>query len=421
MICSLNYKFLFNPFVYLTKQVSQALYTFITDHADDDLAQLLLAANRYPEIDVPFAVEQIRARRYICEKIPTWYANPALLFPSKTAVEQCSSEHTARYKQRLIQYEHYLCDLTGGLGVDTYYFALKAKQVVYVECSKACFDIAMYNFSQLQIHNIKCYNDEAKNVLKKMQPVDVIYIDPARRNEHNRRVFALSDCEPDLVKIMPLLFVKTPKVIAKLSPMLDIRHTLVLLPKTNEIHIISVKNECKELLFVCQREIENPDPDIHCINYTAEGDEQSFCFTLYDEHSKECAISNSLHTYLYEPNASILKAGGFKQIAIQVNVKKLHKNSHLYTSDKLITSFPGRIFQVLEVFPFTGKLCKHIHRIIPQANITTRNFPLQVSELRRRFSIADGGDCYLFATTLNDDKKVIIQCRKVVISAIIPS
>ena len=409
-------------------QQSQALFSFLKEHADDDLAQLLLSANRYPTIDVPFAVEQIRARRSIRNKLPTWYANASLLFPSKMAVEQCSSEQTARYKQRLLSDEKHLCDLTGGLGVDTYFFAQKMEKVMYVERSKPCFDIAMYNFSQLLICNIEGYNDDAENVLKKMRPVDLIYIDPARRNEANHRVFALSDCEPDLQKIMPLIFSKTPKVIAKLSPMLDIRHTLELLPQTSEIHVISVKNECKELLFILQKDIESRSNlsypplegaqgkvSIHCINYTTEGAEQSFCFTLAAEQSETCIISNSVQTYLYEPNASILKAGGYKQIAIQTGVEKLHQHSHLYTSDKLLPDFPGRIFQVCEVFPFSGKLCKQIHKSIPQAHISIRNFPLKTNELRHRTRIADGGDCYLFATTLGNDQKVIIQCRKAAI------
>ena len=393
-------------------QVSQALFTFIKIHADDDLAQLLLAAGRYPEVDVPFAVEQIRARKVIREKLPSRYADTSLLYPSKIAVEQCSSEQTARYKQRLIQHENHLCDLTGGLGVDTSYFAQKVNRVSYVERSKRCFDIAMYNFSRLNITNIEGYHEDAERVLHKIQSVDIAYIDPSRRNESNQRMLALSNCEPDLTKFMPLILQHTPKVIAKLSPMLDIRHTLALLPQTSEIHVIAVKNECKELLFVCQRRNENPNPAIYCINFTTDGYEQSFRLTLADEHATECIISNAVQTYLYEPDASILKAGGYKQIAIRFGVGKLHTNSHIYTSDKLIPEFPGRIFRVIEVFPFSGRLCKQIHLTIPQAHISTRNFPLSVDELRRRTRITDGGDCYLFATTLSDNKKVIIQCAK---------
>jgi len=394
-------------------QGSQALFSFVKEHADDDLAQLLLSAGRYPTIDVPFAVEQIRARRYIREKLPTWYADDSLLFPSKIAVEQCSSEQTARYKQRLLYDEKSVCDLTGGLGVDTYFFSQKAENVRYVERSKTCFDIAMYNFAQLQVKNIHGFNVDAEIMLKTMQSVDIIYIDPSRREEGNHRVFALSDCEPDLTKILPLILSKTSKLIAKLSPMLDIWHTLNLLPQTTEIHILSVRNECKELLFVIQRDDESLNPEIYCINFAADGTEQSFRFMLSDEKSTDCAITKSLQTYLYEPNASILKAGAYKQVANQFEIEKIHQHSHLYTSDNLIPAFPGRIFQVQDVFPFSSKRCKTIHRTIPQANVSTRNFPLTVSELRQRTRIADGGDCYLFATTLAGEKRVIIQCRKI--------
>ena len=394
-------------------QTSDVFFAFINEHADDDLALLLLAAGRYPEIDMPFAVEQIRARRYIREKLPAWYTNRLLLFPSKIAVEQCSSEQTALYKQRLIRNEKHVCDATGGLGVDTYYFAQKVSRVTYIEQSKECFDIAMYNFSQFQLQNIDGYNDVAENVLPTMQPVDLIYIDPARRNKVNQRVFALSDCEPDLVKILPLLLSKAPTVIAKLSPMLDIRHTLALLPQTIEVHTVSVRNECKELLFILQRGTEKQEPLISCINYTTEGMEQSFRFTLSDEQTTECMIGYSVQPFLYEPNVSILKAGAYKQVAIRFGLEKLHQHSHLYTSGKLIRSFPGRIFQVQEVFPFHGKTCKTIHRIIPQANISTRNFPLSTDELRRRTRISEGGDCYLFATTLAGNKRVLIQGEKV--------
>jgi hypothetical protein len=395
-------------------QVSPAFFAFVHDHADDDLAQLLLAAGRYPEIDVPFAVEQIRARRYIREKLPTWYADRSLLFPSKSAVEQCSSELTAAYKQGLIRNETHVCDLTGGLGVDTCFFARKVSRVSYVERSETCFRIAMYNFSRMNMENIDGYCEDAESAIRKIQSMDIIYVDPARRNEENRRFYALSDCEPDFVKIAPLLLSKSPKVIAKLSPMLDIRHTLNLFPQTCEIHVVSVRNECKELLFVLQRGTENREPGIRCINYTTEGVEQSFCFTLSDELSAEPVMRNSIQTYLYEPNASILKAGGYKQIAIRSGIEKLHPNSHLYTSGRLIPSFPGRVFRVENVFPFTGRLCKTIAGIIPQAHISTRNFPLSAAELRQRTRIADGGDRYLFATTLADDQKVLIQGGKIV-------
>ncbi|MDR3268947.1 MAG: SAM-dependent methyltransferase [Tannerella sp.] len=393
-------------------QMPDALRSFIQAHAGDDLSDLLLSATRYPEVDIPFAVEQIAIRRRIREKLPAWYADDRLLFPSKIAAEQCSSEQTACYKQRLLNSEKHLCDLTGGLGIDTCYFAQKVEQVTYVERSTRCFDVAMHNFSVLCAGNITGYNETAEDVLEKIGSVDVFYLDPARRKDGHARVFALADCEPDLVKLLPVLLCKAPKVIAKLSPMLDIRHTLALLPETAEVHVVSVKNECKELLFVLKREKEMPEPPVYCVNDTASGTEQFFRFRLSDERANVSSLSPSVRTYLYEPNVSILKAGAYKQTALQMGVDKLHASSHLYTSDRLVANFPGRIFRVEEVIPFHGKCCKTIARHIPFANLSVRNFPLSVAELRKRTGIADGGEIYLFATTLADNEKVLIRCRK---------
>lgn len=391
--------------------MTETLRTFIKVHIDDDLDRLLLSAARYPEIDIPFVVEQIAVRRHIREKLPSWYANESLVFPSKTAGEQSSSEQTARYKQRLLNGERLLYDLTGGLGVDSYFFSQQIETVVYVERSDVCFSAAVHNFSVLQADNIRVINDDAEQVLATLASADVFYIDPARRGSGNRRVFALSDCEPDLLQLLPQLLAKAPKVIAKLSPMLDIRHTLQLLPQTAEVHIVSVKNECKELLFVLRRDVAE-EPVIRCVNYTTEGVEQLFCFKLSEEEACISAIADTVDTWLYEPNASVLKSGAYKQVAKQMNLHKLHVSSHLYTSIHYIPDFPGRVFRVKELYPFSGKLCKTIARQIPKANLSVRNFPLSVNELRRRTRIAEGGTIYLFATTLSNNQKVFICCEK---------
>lgn len=393
-------------------QMTDTLRVFIREHMDDDLNRLLFSAARYPEVDVMFAVEQISVRRHIREKLPTWYANEDLIFPSKIAGEQCSSEQTASYKQRLLTSEKHLCDLTGGLGVDSYFFSQKLEHVSYVERNTDTFDAAMYNFRLLQANNIHGYNEAAEDWLNQSGKPDVFYIDPARRGTGNTRVFALTDCEPDLLELMPVLLEKAPKVIAKLSPMLDIHHTLKLLPQTSEVHIVSVRNECKELLFVLKHDVTE-EPLISCINYTAEKKEQQFCFYYSEENAYQPLIANKVGVYLYEPNASVLKAGAYKQIAVSQHVEKLHVSSHLYTSGQLRTDFPGRIFRVKSVYPFSGKQCKTIARQIPKANVSVRNFPISVSELRRRTRIAEGGDTYLFATTLADNEKVLIDCEKV--------
>jgi hypothetical protein len=358
-------------------------------------------------------VGQIMARRQIRDKLPSWLVNDQLLFPSGMAAEQCSSEQTALYKQRLINQATCLCDLTGGLGVDSLSFSRKAQKVIYIERLGDYCDAARHNFQVLGAGNIAIWQGEAALLLDRLPEVDVFYIDPARRGEGNKRVFALQDCEPDLTTLLPALLERAPKVIAKLSPMADIRQTLELLPGTTEVHVLSVRNDCKELLFVIGRPEGEQLLPVTCINYTAEGKEESFAFTLQQEKQREVVYASSILPYLYEPNASLLKAGAFKSVTT-LGVEKLHPHSHLYTSEQLVEGFPGRTFCVEEVLPFNKALCKTLGKMLPQANITTRNFPLTVEELRNRTKVKDGGDVYLFATTLADDKKALVRCRKVI-------
>jgi hypothetical protein len=358
-------------------------------------------------------VGQIVARRQIRDKLPSWLSNDELLFPSGIAAEQCSSEQTAQYKQRLIGQATRLCDLTGGLGVDSLSFSYKAQQVIYIERSAGCCEAARHNFRVLGAGNIEVWQGEAALLPDRLPEVDVFYIDPSRRDEGNRRVFALQDCEPDLPALLPTLLERAPRVIAKLSPMADIRQTLELLPGTTEVHVLSVRNDCKELLFVIGHPEEEQPLPVTCINYTAEGKEESFVFTLEQEKQREATYASGVLTYLYEPNASLLKAGAFKS-ATTLGVEKLHPHSHLYTSERLVEGFPGRTFCVEEVFLFNNALCKTLGKTLPQANITMRNFPLTVEELRKRTRVKDGSDVYLFATTLADERKALVRCRKAV-------
>lgn len=388
--------------------------SFIATHAGDDLSRLLLAASRYPGIDIPFAVEQIAARRQIKEKLPSWYANDALVFPARIAAEQCSSEQTALYKQRLVGESMQVCDLTGGLGIDSFFLSRKVKRLFYIERFPAYCEAARANFATLGADNIEVMEGDSVELADRLPEVDVFYVDPARRGEGNKRVFALQDCEPDLPRLLPELFRRAPKVIAKLSPMADIQLTLDLLRDTTEVHVLSVKNECKELLFMLDRDADKEQgvPLIHCVNFASDGHEEQFSFRLTDEQNEIQNLSEEVKSYLFEPNASLLKAGAFKCVASRFNIKKLHVSSHLYTSDKPVEAFPGRSFVIREVFPFNSKLCKSLSKEIPQANITIRNFPLSVDELRKRTRIADGGSVYLFATTLADGRKVLIKSEK---------
>ena len=383
---------------------------YVKEHQSDDVAKLLLGAHRHPDLDIPFLVEQIEARRQIRDKLPSWYANDALWFPAKIAAEQCSSEQTARYKQRLVLADDRLCDLTGGLGIDSYFFSRKVQQVVYVERFPAYCEAARHNFHMLGARNITVVNADATQYLAQLPEVDVCYIDPARRGSGNRRVYALSDCEPDLPALLPALWQKAPRVLAKLSPMADISQTRTLLPGTVAIHVVAVRNECKELLFDVRREGE-AEPVLHCVHFSTNG-EELFSFTQADERNAALRLAPAVGTYLYEPNAALLKAGAFKMVAVRLGVEKLHVSSHLYTSGERVKDFPGRTFQVEQVVPFSSKIGKTLHREIPRAHIAVRNFPLSVEELRKRTKIAEGGDLYLFATTLRDGEKVLIVGRK---------
>ncbi|MDL2277596.1 RsmD family RNA methyltransferase [Parabacteroides sp. OttesenSCG-928-G07] len=397
--------------------LSAALKTFIREHANDDLTYLLLHADKHKGIDMLFAVEQITARRQIRDKLPEWYANDNLLFPARIAAEQASSESTAIYKQRLLdENDKRLCDLTGGLGVDTYYLSRKAKKVIYMERNPEYCKIAKQNFSTLKAGNISVVKGDSTAMALRLKPkkVDIFYLDPARRGVGNKRLFALEDCEPNLVELLPKLLAIAPKVIAKISPMADIRQILTLLPQTTELHILAVKNDCKELLLVCRQQ-ETPvlSPQIHCVNLADnEEKEQHFTFSLSEENEAVSRFAESVQTFLYEPNAAVMKSGAFRLIGTRYNVGKLSASSHLYTSADFIANFPGRIFRVEEVMPFNNRLCKTIAHTIPQANITVRHFPLTVDQLRKKTSITDGGNTYLFATTLANKERVIIRCRK---------
>lgn len=386
---------------------------FIRDHASDDANRLLLGAKKYPQLDVPFLVDQILSRRQIREKLPSWYANEDLVFPAKIAAEQCSSERTALYKQRLVSSLDTLCDLTGGLGIDSYFFSRKVSQLTYIERFPVYCEAARHNFQVLGADNITVRNENSVDIVPDLPEVDVFYLDPARRGEGNKRVFALSDCEPDLPRLLPLLLQKAPRVIAKLSPMADLQQTVSLLPGTVAIHVLSVRNECKELLFDIRREAAVSIPPVYCVDFATTGTEHSFTFTVEEERNAPLTLAAQVGTYLYEPNASVLKAGAFKSVAQQYGLEKLHVSSHLYTSDTLVAGFPGRTFRVENVLPFSNKVCKSITQEIPQANITVRNFPMSVDELRKKTKIQEGADVYLFATTLSDGGKVLVVCRKV--------
>jgi hypothetical protein len=334
------------------------------------------------------------------------------LFPSRLSAEQCSSEFTAAYKQRFVKEHDSVLDLTGGLGIDSLALASIAGKVVYIERKADYCKIARHNFSCLNAGNIEIIEGDASLAINGISHSDLVYVDPARREEsRSKRLFALADCEPNLPLLLPRLWERTSRIIAKISPMADMDMSLSLLPETKEIHILSVRNECKELLFLMEKDHSPSQPDIYCINRTSGGSIQAFTFNRRDEAEIQAAFAPTAGKYVYEPNSSVLKAGAFRSIT-RLGVSKLHPNSHLYTSDRSIDNFPGRIFAVKQILPFNSTLCRSLKKSIPQANITTRNFLLSADELRRRTKISDGGNTYIFATTILSGEKVLIISEK---------
>lgn len=393
--------------------LSTALKSFIREHFNDNPDRLLLSASRFPEIDMPWAVTQITARHQIQDKLPSWYAKEDLVYPSRLSAEQCSSEQTALYKQQLLKGRSF-CDLTGGLGVDCHYFARKASSATYVERFSNYCEAARHNFDILGTSHIRVIHADIREIAGTLK-ADTFYIDPARRQNDDKRAFALTDYEPDILQLKPLLLENTNRLILKISPMADLEETLRLLPETREIHVLSVKNECKELLFI----LENTPPflpaeevKIFATDLRPDRKNPVFTFHLKEEKEIPCITTGKPGIYLYEPHAALLKSGAFKLVAERYGIQKLHRHSHLYTSAALVEDFTGRCFEIEDIWEFSGKWLRQANRLIPQANLTTRNFPLSVADIRKRSGIKDGGNLYLFATTLANERKVLIKTHK---------
>jgi len=384
---------------------------FIQEHESSDVRQLALQAALYPHINMRFAIEQISGRLTAKHKIPWWYEHEDIIYPVHLPLEQSSSEKTAIYKSGLCQGNTFT-DLTGGLGVDFSFMSQSFKKAVYVEQQAELAELAKYNFAVLNIQNCEIVNQDAVGYLHSLKSVqDIIYLDPARRDNTGKKTVFIEDCTPNILEIEDLLDKLSKKTLIKLSPMLDISHALNSIDNIVQVHIISIANECKELVFI--KEKEKKDTEIMCVNILNNGEQELFSYNESREHDAIANYTNHVNNYLYEPNSSIMKAGAFKTVAISFGLKKLHPNSHLYTSDTFIPDFPGRKFLVKQVLSPNKKEIKSLLSNIKQANITVRNYPFSVSEIRKQTKIKEGGSCYIFATTLADEKKVLILCDKV--------
>ena len=450
--------------------MNQATQDFIRQHQDDDVRQLAFLGSKYPEVDMPFALDQIRGRKMARVKLPRWASLEGIIYPPHISMEQCSSESTALYKAELAarllglpasssgtemktENEIEFVDLTGGFGVDFSYIAARlGVKSMYVERQAHLCEAAKENFGRLGLKNAIVKNGDGIEVLHSFLPkkddaasaddslgiiydqplsllktklgLKLIFIDPARRDDAGNKVVSLKDCTPDVTVLQEEMLSKADYVIIKLSPMLDWHRAISELSHVREVHIISVNNECKELLLVLSArnmgDMEASPADgevkhagnlrIYCVN-----DAQSFVCDELDMESSPVRIAPPVLEeiqYLYEPNASLMKAGCFGVLSDRYDARMLSKNSHLFVSQAPIEAFPGRSFRIIAISSFNKKELKRHLSGITKANIATRNFPLSVAELRKRLKLKDGGETYIFATTLSDESHVLVITEK---------
>lgn len=381
---------------------------FIEQNLNADIRQLALKGCRDKDVDLDAAIRQIAGRQTARRKLPSWAALDGILYPPHLNMEQCSSEQTARYKARICSSHpspKTLVDLTGGFGVDFAFMSEAFDEATYVERNSELFAISSANMKILA-PKAKCLNEDGLEVLHRLDHVSMIFMDPARRDHHGARTYGISDCTPNVLEIKDELLRKADVVMLKLSPMLDWHKAISDLGEQyiKEVHIVSVQNECKELLIVMQQQPAEP-PTVYCVN-----DDSVFSYHPSSISSNHISHHSSL-IYLYEPNASIMKAGCFAEIEQAFEVSQLAPNSHLFASDQAIADFPGRKFRVTAVTSMNKQELKQALKDIRQANIAVRNFPMSVADLRKRLKLSEGGNDYIFATTLTEGKKVLIICQ----------
>lgn len=446
----------------------QDTWDFIRKHAQDDVRKLALKRPTNPNVDLKEALVQIEGYQTARKKLPLWAENPQLVYPPRISMEQCSSETTALYKQQVVRRllqglsgPLSMADMTGGFGIDFSYLAPLFDRAYYIEQQEILCRIAQHNLKVLGLEQAEVLHGDGVERMPEQAPLTLVFIDPARRDQQGKKTVALSDCTPDLSAIQERIRSCSRFCMAKLSPMLDIHQALQELKGVSEVHVVSVDNECKELLLILasgetenttgiatakkrqetdgnlasetdkteevaankledastnsiseQSNVKKPkETRIFCVNLQ-KGEQQTFEYTAQEEASAEAVYTDQPGAYLYEPNTSLLKAGAYKCLCARFGVRKLHPNSHLYTSDTLYADFPGRRFRVTGSRTFSKQDLKQIAHDIPQANITIRNFPSTVQELRKKLKIKEGGDRYLFVTTLKNEQHIILECLK---------
>lgn len=380
---------------------------FINNNLKIDIPALSLKKSPFPTVSSAELAVQIDSKKRSEFKLPSWYRTSEIYYPPKLAIEQCSSELTAAYKAGLIIGDR-IIDLTGGFGVDSYYFSLKADKVSHCEKDKDLSEISKHNSIKLGA-KITYLNCNGIDYLKESgQQFDTIYIDPSRRIA-NKKVFLFKDCEPDVISNLQLLSERCQLLMIKAAPLLDIKSGIQELGAVSSVHILSIKNECKELLFLIRKGDTSSDPLITCA-FPGSYQDKTYSFKISEEREHEIKEYSKPLEYIYEPDAGLLKAGCFKLISRDFELNKIHKHTHLYTSNELNTAFPGRIFQVKEVFDY-GKFIKH--NTLKKANIMCRNFHESPDQLRKKLKLSDGGDEYLIFFTGIDNKRTVIHGNRI--------
>lgn len=436
---------------------------FIVAHRTDDPRQLALQASRFPDVDMPYALSQIQGWQAARRKLPSFAANQDIVYPPHLSMEQCSSEATALYKAEAVHRlldsfkgeedasdkvcEASMTDLTGGFGVDFYFVSRHFSRAQYTERNAELCQVVEHNLKVLGADNATVVCGDAVEQLQTIAPQTLIFIDPARRDAHGARTFAISDCTPDVMELLPTLRRKARYVMIKLSPMLDWHKAVSdLHPLVTDVDIVAVDGECKELLLTLDMKRGEAHGDVHkeddeknvdshdyvsvrctdlpsssfAFRYTSDG---SYAIDVQhasqqDDITPQSATLSPLlsadHTpsYLYEPNASVMKAGCFRELELTFGARQISDNSHLFTSEQLISCFPGRRFAVDAVTSFNKRQLKEALRDVASANITVRNFPMTVAILRKKLKLKDGGDTYIFATTTAGGEHVLVITHK---------
>lgn len=389
-----------NPTPLLRKDIQD----YINKQLQADCSKLALQKNPFPEVPWLDIIQQIQSKQKCFGKLPTWYQTTNLIYPVKLSIEQSSSELTAQYKSTLIN-GNTLLDLTGGMGVDAYYFAKRFNHVTHCELSAALSASVQHNFSEFGLEQVDFVVGDSLNYLQQTnRQYDCIYVDPSRRNEAKGKVFLLEDCLPNVPEHLSELFAYTSTILVKTAPILDLSSGLKSLQNVQQIHIVAVDNEVKELLWLLQKDSDCL-PTIHCVNLTKNDSTP----VVFEWNSAETCAFSLPKNYLFEPNSAIMKSGKFAAVANKFGLSKLHEHSHLYTHDSILP-FPGRIFTIEICLPYSKQTMQKLG--LTKANISTRNFPDSVEEIRKKWKIKDGGSSYCFFTTDLNNQKIVLLCSK---------